>query len=189
MMPTLSVLKFRSISSHKLSSPESSIKTKLKFLIRKLIPILGIGKYVGSICGVSCFASTLGELKNRAAIALPGIGIFVHPGDINNVSLLRHEFGHILQARKWGKLFFYRYIAIESIVSARKSNQDATFIHQQTWTEWTANRLAYYFFKRPEDWDMKSYPTYPPLHIREGAECPRILRLEKQTERLRHTAI
>ena len=144
---------------------------------------------MGSICGVSCFVSTLGELKNRAAIALPGIGIFVNPGDVTNVNLLRHEFGHILQAKKWGKLFFYRYIAMESIRSARRSNHDPKFVHQHTWTEWTANRLAYYFFKRPEDWDTKSYPTCPPLQIRDGAECPRILRLEKPTELLRHTAI
>ena len=160
---------------------ESLTKTTLKAFIRKLVPFFGLGKYVGSFSGVSCFTSTIGELKNRAAVALPGIGIFVHPKDARNVALLRHEFGHILQAKKWGKIFFYRHIARESINSVKRSNKDSSFNHQHTWTEWTANRLSYYFFKRPNDWDMKSYPIYPPLDDREGMDMPDFLRFNKPT--------
>lgn len=121
-------------------------------------------------------------------MALPGIGIFIHPGEVENISLLRHEYGHILQARKWGKLFFYRHIAWESLNSARRSIHDVSFNHQHTWTEWTANRLSYYFFKRPDDWDMKSYPIYPPLEDRKGTDWPEFLRSEKPTPLVRHNA-
>ena len=53
------------------------------------------------------YCSTVGALKRRAAIAIPGIGIFIHPTDINNTDLLRHEFGHILQRKKFGFFFFF----------------------------------------------------------------------------------
>ena len=51
---------------------------------------------------IRVYCSTVGALKRRAAIAIPGIGIFIHPADINNTDLLRHEFGHILQRKKFG---------------------------------------------------------------------------------------
>jgi hypothetical protein len=174
-------LKFRNISSLKPFQKESLPKLTIRSAIRRIIPWIGLGKYIGNFFGVSCFTSTIGELKNRAAIAIPGIGIFIHPKDAKNISLLRHEFGHILQAKKWGKVFFYRFIARESINSVRKSIKDSSFNHQHTWTEWTANRLSYHFFKRPDDWDMKSYPIYPPLDIREGTDMPELLRFSKPT--------
>jgi hypothetical protein len=181
-------LKFRSISSLKPLSRGPSPSVALQYVIRKLIPFIGLGKYAGSFAGVSCFTSTIGELKNRAAVALPGIGIFIHPNDVKNISLLRHEYGHILQAKKWGTLFFYRSIAKESFFSARRSNQDSSFIHQHTWTEWTANRLSYYFFKRPDDWDMKLFPIHPPLVEREGTDWPEFLRFNKPTPMIKHNA-
>ena len=153
--------------------------------MRKMITLTGIGTYVGNFFGVSCFISTVGELKNRAAIAIPGIGIFIHPKDVHNISLLRHEFGHMLQARKWGKLFFYRFVAPESVSSVRKSCRDSSHNHQHTWTEWTANRLAYHFFKRPDDWDMKSFPITPPLDYREGSDMPEFLRFNKPAAMIR----
>ena len=92
-------LKFRSISSLKPFPKESLHKLTIRSAIRKIIPLMGIGKYIGNFFGVSCFTSTIGELKNRAAIAIPGIGIFIHPKDAKNISLLRHEFGHIFRQR------------------------------------------------------------------------------------------
>jgi hypothetical protein len=179
-------LKYPTVQSFEPQAKEFIPKTKFQNVINAFIPTVGIGKYVGNFCGVSCFTSTVGELKNRAAIALPGVGIFVHPKDVNNLSLLRHEFGHILQAKKWGKLFFYRSIAKESILSADRSNRDPEFIHQHTWTEWTANRLSYYFFRRPNDWDMKSYPICPPLDGRPGSDWPEFLRLKRPTHLMKH---
>jgi hypothetical protein len=104
------------------------------------------------------YCSTVGVLKRRAAIAIPGIGIFIHPTDINNTDLLRHEFGHILQRKKFGFFFFFFKIATASINSARKANKDATYNHMHCWTEWTANRLAYHYFNSPKDWNFKDYP-------------------------------
>lgn len=181
-------LKFRSISPLKASGKESISESTVKSLFRTIIQGLGLARYVGTFEGVFIFASRVGELKNRAAVALPGIGIFVHPDEATNISLLRHEYGHVLQARKWGKRFFYRYIAWQSLSSARRSSHDTTFNHQHTWTEWTANRLAYYFFKRPNDWDKKSYPIHPPLKQRKGTDWPEFLRFEKPVELIRHDA-
>ena len=172
-------LKLRNVSSLKPFPKASVPKLTIRAAIRGIISLVGIGKYMGNFFGVSYFTSTIGELKNRAAIAIPGVGIFVHPKDAKNIPLLRHEFGHILQAKKWGKIFFYRYVATESINSVRRSNRDSSFNHQHTWTEWTANRLSYHFFKRPHDWDMKSYPIYPPLDYREGTDMPEYLRSNK----------
>ena len=67
--------------------------------------------------GVPVYASEFGDLKNGAAVTLPGIGIFVNPSDLENTDLLRHEFGHILQARKYGMGFFYEVIAPASLVA------------------------------------------------------------------------
>ena len=138
----------------------------------KFIDITGLGKYAGKFEDTPLFVSNVGELKNHAALALPGVGIFIHPDDEKNISLLRHEYGHMLQAKRWGMFFFYRTIALTSLNSARRSNQDPHFIHQHTWTEWTANKLSYDFLKQPPDWDMRWYPIAAPVTRREGSEVP-----------------
>jgi hypothetical protein len=109
------------------------------------------------------YCSTLGPLSKRAAIALPFIGIFIHPKDKNNLDLLRHEFGHILQRKQYGFIFFYFKIAIVSIKSAKKANQNKNYNHMHCWTEWTANQLAYDYFKQPADWNFREYPILPAL--------------------------
>lgn len=107
---------------------------------------------------IKVYGSKLGALNKRAAITIPGVGIFVHPDDKNNIDLLRHEFGHILQRRKWGLWFFISKIALNSIISARKSNKNKQYKHMNFWTEWTANKLAYTYFNCPKDWNFKDYP-------------------------------
>ena len=52
-------------------------------------------------------------------MTVPGVGIFVGPGGINDVDLLKHEFGHILQARKWGAGVFYGDVAPASLRYAK----------------------------------------------------------------------
>jgi len=133
--------------------------------------------YTNTFEGVSMITSTVGDLKYGAAFALPGIGIFINPRDINNIDLLRHEFGHILQARKWGYLFFYRTIVAASVKSAHKSNKHANFNHQHTWTEWSANLLAYHYFNKPADWNMNRYPIKPPGNTPSITLLPRQIKM------------
>jgi hypothetical protein len=144
----------------------------LQSKFHNLLQVLGIATFVGTFEDVPYFSSTIGNLKNRAALALPGIGIFVHPQDTKNIALIRHEFGHILQAKKWGKLFFYSTIAWTSLMSARKSNSDSNYDHQATWTEWSANKLAYNYFNQPADWPTQQYPLNPPGTKRKDTELP-----------------
>jgi len=109
---------------------------------------------------IKVYTSKLGALNKRAAITLPGIGIFVHPIDKDNIDLLRHEFGHILQAKKWGIRFFILHIALQSLRSAQKANKNGFYNHMQNWTEWTANKLSYQYFNCPDDWNFKQYPIF-----------------------------
>ena len=121
--------------------------------------------------GIKIITSTIAALKHRAAFALPGIGIFVNPLDVKNTNLLRHEFGHILQAKKWGMWFFYKSIAPASLLSARKNGING-FCHQDTWTEWSANVLSYNYFNQPADWDFNQFPLAPGSN-RTGTQLPK----------------
>jgi hypothetical protein len=125
--------------------------------------VTDLGPFTGSLApgldffeGVRVFSSEVGDLEYGAAFTLPGLGIFVNPNDVTNEDLLRHEFGHILQAQKWGNDFFYNTIVPQSLISA-SHNTD----HQSSWTEWTANLLSWRYFGKPADWDMNTYRIYP----------------------------
>ncbi len=122
--------------------------------------------------GVRVYGSTVGALKDGAAFTLPGVGIFVNPRDLYDVDLLSHEFGHVLQARIWGNQFFYGTIVPISVQSANEANNDRTFDHMQTWTEWTANWFSYHYFGAPSNWDFKNYPIEPTPSTRWGVYPP-----------------
>jgi hypothetical protein len=107
---------------------------------------------------VNVYSATFGALKRRAAITIPGVGIIVNPKDKNNLDLLRHEFGHILQLRKYGISYFVFKIAFQSIFSAMKANRDRHYNHMSCFTEWTANQLSYDYFNSPSDWNFDKYP-------------------------------
>ena len=109
---------------------------------------------------VRIFRLNFGNFNHGAALTIPLIGIFVGKGMENDLNLLRHEFGHILQYRKWGFWFFWRHIAKTSLDSAHASRKEHR-THQHTWTEWSANRLAYHFFGSPNDWDFRRFPIAP----------------------------
>ncbi len=126
--------------------------------------------------GYQVFASTIGRLKKGAAFVFPGIGIFVNPDDVNNNDLLRHEYGHILQAKKWGLWFFYSRIVPVSLWSASKHGKNK-FRHPDTWTEWSANQLSYSYFNKPTDWNFEKYPIRPEVS-REGSMLPKKLHLD-----------
>ena len=149
-----------------------TLPMRIKYIAYRIVKTIGLGCYAGTFEGIPYFTSTAGELKNRAAIALPGIGIFIHPDDVRNINLLRHEYGHMLQAKLWGKFFFYRTIAWTSLNSALNANRSGSFIHQHTWTEWSANLLSYEYFRRPLDWNFKEYPTNPLMENGKESKLP-----------------
>ncbi|MDO9152409.1 MAG: hypothetical protein Q7U47_01650 [Paludibacter sp.] len=109
-----------------------------------------------SIEGVKIFRIRTEFLKG--AFAFPMLGIFIDIRLAENINLLRHEFGHILQFRKYGFLYFWFRIAPASIKSAFLSRKNANHIHMDTWTERNANQLAYNYYEKPADWDFGNYP-------------------------------
>lgn len=112
--------------------------------------------------GVRLISLNSGLFCKGAAVTLPGIGIVAAEKGLQASGLLRHEFGHILQFRKWGFFFFWTRIAPVSLLSARRANRDNLYNHMHCWTEWSANRLSYNYFGKPADWDLNSYPLGPP---------------------------
>ncbi|HRG58147.1 MAG TPA: hypothetical protein PK323_04270 [Bacteroidia bacterium] len=110
---------------------------------------------------VNVYGSTFGALKRRAAVTIPGVGIFVHPIDINNTDLLRHEFGHFLQFKELGFIKFIFKIALKSLISASKANQNKDYKHMSCETEWLANKISYEYFNAPKDWNFNDYPISP----------------------------
>lgn len=113
--------------------------------------------------GVRLIPLNSGIFLMGAAVALPGIGIVAAEKGLQATGLLRHEFGHILQFRKWGFFFFWIRIAPASLRSARKANRENSYNHMHCWTEWSANQLSYTYFGNPADWDFERYPVSPPL--------------------------
>lgn len=110
--------------------------------------------------GVHIFSLPFKNFKRGAAVTIPWIGIFIGKGYENDQDLLRHEFGHILQFRKWGFWIFWRHIAAASLISAKHSRKYAVN-HMHTWTEWSANKLSYDYFQRPIDWNYTLFPIAP----------------------------
>ncbi len=112
--------------------------------------------------GVRLICLNAGDLRKGAAVALPGIGIITGKSNLQNVNLLRHEFGHFLQYRSMGFLFYWGRIAPLSLRSALKARKKRDYNHMSCWTEWSANLLSYNYFKKPADWDVENYPLKPP---------------------------
>ncbi len=108
--------------------------------------------------GIKLIPINAGHLRHGAAVTIPGIGIISGKTGIKQRDLLRHEFGHILQFREWGFIFYWFRIAPASLLSARKANKTIFYKHMGCWTEWSANLLSYHYFKEPLDWDFVRYP-------------------------------
>lgn len=110
------------------------------------------GKYVGKFQGVNVFESRrLGDIKTGrySAVTIPERGIIAADGVFTSqlergLAMMQHEYGHILQYRKFGSLAYWRIIAPSSLVSAISNTSEA---HGQYWTETWANYLAKEYFK------------------------------------------
>lgn len=119
----------------------------------------------------------LGGFKRGAAVFLPGIGIIVGRAYVADKNLLRHEFGHYLQFKKWGAWTFFRHVAVDSILSCWRARKRkfVWYRHSDTWTEWSANLLSWEYFGRPSDWETRIYPLK--VHkTRRGADFPKKLK-------------
>ncbi|MBL7919833.1 MAG: VCBS repeat-containing protein [Bacteroidia bacterium] len=92
-------------------------------------------------------------------ITYPGVGIYIDfsaergRSKDATIQLLRHEYGHILQAKKYGILGFYGAIAPASLNSATIHDFDG---HNHFWTETNANQLSSEWFK--DAYNIKSIP-------------------------------
>jgi len=106
----------------------------------------------------------LHNFNQGAAYTIPGIGIFIGSMQAGNIDLLRHEFGHILQRRQKGFLYYWIKIVPASLWSAFRASTVTKHIHMHTWTEWTANSLSYDYFNQPATWDFNTYPIHPPCY-------------------------
>ena len=120
------------------------------------------GTYVGKFEGVSVFESKkFGSYKDGAsAVTIPEKGIFIgtdiyKEGDYDREPFyLKHEFGHILQYRRWGAKAYWNIIARESFFSAMCNTFED---HNKYWTETYANYLSSKYFFEVE-WPIKKYP-------------------------------
>lgn len=114
--------------------------------------------------GVTVFTSDY--IEGEAAATLPGIGIFVNKEHLTDIDLLKHEFGHILQTRKYGLSFYYNKIVPISLYSGYLQQVLKNFDHHDTWTEWSANDLSSEYFGN-ERWNNDRFPLLP-HHDRPG---------------------
>ena len=107
---------------------------------------------------VRVYGTNLYPFSHGAAITIPPIGIVTGKKFISHNNLLCHEFGHILQYRKYGCFYYWFCISTASLWSALKTSFSKKHCHMHTWTELSANQLSFQYFKYPDDWDFKRFP-------------------------------
>lgn len=67
--------------------------------------------------------------------------------------IFTHEYGHTLQGRRWGPLYFLM-IAPSSLISCASDRH----IHIRRWYERQANKLGYEKYRREPLWPNSNYP-------------------------------
>ncbi len=119
---------------------------------------------LGHFEGIPIYESKkLGSGYAGGGLALPGKGIIVAKGAYSkNLDpwIVKHEFGHFLQALQVGKVNFYLKVGVSSILSASFHGKRG-HVHQCHWTETWANYLSYHYFNCPADWPMDRFPIHP----------------------------
>lgn len=117
-------------------------------------------KKVGVFEGTSIYESSL--FKTGNGLTIPEIGIITYVGCFSkkeDMAVIKHEFGHILQYKKLGGLKFYFRIGLPSLWSAIRAAVFKNYLHQNHRVEIEANYLAYQYFNEPRDWNIKRFPV------------------------------
>lgn len=144
-----------------------------RFAFNKVLNSKMKGKFVGKYQDVNIYESS--KLGSKGGLTLPPDKIIIGNGQFKNFlnhytdesgysyvrDLLRHEFGHILQARQpfVGVANFYGIIGPESLASAARHGING-HSHSDFWTETWANNLALRYFGNPFS-DPIKFPSSP----------------------------
>jgi len=127
------------------------------------------GFYRGKFEGVRVYESSkFGTFEQSKAlgsggITLPDFGIIVGDGVYSqnyDIPLLKHEFGHILQANEVGVPLYYHNIGMPSISSANNHGVGG-WNHEEFWTETWANYKSNNYFKSNyglSNWNTTRFP-------------------------------
>jgi hypothetical protein len=94
------------------------------------------------------------------AICIPGLGIILSDQSgkkHQDLSLLRHEYGHVLQYRLLGFWKFYLFVGFPSLFSAMRSRWSRHQHHLHR-VEIDANNKSYVYFNKPADWPTHRFP-------------------------------
>lgn len=116
-------------------------------------------KKVGNLENTAVYESNL--FRKGHGITIPQIGIITYSGAYSRQSdlpLIKHEYGHILQNKKYGSFIFYLKIGFPSLFSAIKSSIFKNYHHKYHKVEIEANLLSYQYFNHPSDWNFKDFP-------------------------------
>jgi hypothetical protein len=71
--------------------------------------------------------------------------------------IVTYEYGHTLQGRRWGPLYFLM-IAPGSLISCWNDTAQKTNKHSYRWYERQANKLGYEKYRREPLWPNSNYP-------------------------------
>lgn len=105
---------------------------------------------------------------NIRAVTLPKRGIVAAftSGVLKGKRMMQHEYGHILQYRKFGAYIYWHAIASESFASATLSPST----HGKFWTETWANYLSKEYFGKgwlgKDDYPVKNISTTTSLMLK-----------------------
>lgn len=116
-------------------------------------------KFKGEFEKIAIYETKLFE--KGTGLTIPGFGIIVGKEVFSknqDLWLIKHEYGHILQKAKYGHFKFYTQIAFKSLWSATKQSIYKHHQHAFHPVEIAANLLAYEYFNQPEDWPIKRFP-------------------------------
>ena len=138
--------------------------------VKKLMGMVR-AKYVHEFEGVNVYETKeLGICKpgpngSYSACTIPERGIITGIGVYDNdIPMMQHEFGHILQYRKHGFAAYWSVIGLESLSSCQyATNQGNMSLHYNFWTETHANYLSQGYFGA--NWKGGAGTHYPAVNI------------------------